>query len=46
MNDFYFRSKDLFPNLTDEDDKKAFKSVFDYFDKFSKVKNIMNADFL
>ena len=45
MNDFYFKSKDLFPKLKNESIKKAFLSVFSYFDDYSKVKNIMNADF-
>lgn len=44
MNDFYFKSKDIYPNLV-EDDKKSFDKVFEYFDDFSKVKHIMNADF-
>lgn len=45
MNDFYFRSKDLYPKLTDEPDKRSFEKVFEYFDDFSKVKHIMDADF-
>ncbi len=44
MNDFYFRSKDIYPSLN-EKEKKSFDIIFDYFDRFSKVKNIMNADF-
>ena len=46
MNEFYFRSKDIFPRLKNDKEIIAFKKVFEYFDKFSIVKNIMNADFL
>ena len=45
MKDFYFRSKDLYPQLKKIGEQKAFLNVFKYFDEFSKVKNIMNADF-
>lgn len=45
MNDFYFHSKDVYTKLSLESDKKAFQKVFQYFDEFSKVKHIMNADF-
>jgi hypothetical protein len=45
MNDFYFHSKDVYSKLTLESDKRAFQKVFKYFDEFSKVKHIMNADF-
>lgn len=45
MNDFYFHSKEIYLRLTDEADKKSFEKVFRYFDEFSKVKHIMNADF-
>lgn len=45
MNDFYFHSKDVYSKLSLESDKRAFQKVFKYFDDFSKVKHIMNADF-
>jgi hypothetical protein len=45
MNDFYFHSKDIYSKLSLESDKKSFQKVFKYFDEFSKVKHIMNADF-
>ncbi|MFZ1290204.1 MAG: hypothetical protein WAR79_08935 [Melioribacteraceae bacterium] len=44
MNDFYFKSKDIYPNLPAET-QKSFEIIFKYFDDFSKVKHIMNADF-
>jgi len=46
MSDFYFKSKDIYFKLQNESDKRSFERVFNYFDDYSKVKNIMNADFL
>jgi len=46
MSDFLFKSKDIYFKLQSENDKKSFERVFSYFDEYSKVKNIMNADFL
>jgi hypothetical protein len=46
MSDFYFKSKDIYFRLQSESDKKSFERVFSYFDEYSKVKNIMDADFL
>ena len=45
MDDFYYTSKDIFPELDDES-KKVFNNVFNYFDHFSRSKNYMNTDLL
>ncbi|MFA5804259.1 MAG: hypothetical protein WC879_06415 [Melioribacteraceae bacterium] len=45
MNDFYFMSKDIYTRLDNDEIRKSFQIVFKYFDEFSKVKNIMEADF-
>lgn len=45
MNNFYFKSKDLYPKLKSEVQIKAFENVFDYYERFSKVKNYINVDF-
>ena len=44
MDDFYSMSKDIYPNLQDEKYKKAFENVFNYFEQYSIVKNIMNTN--
>ncbi len=44
INNFYFRSKDIFSELTDDKTKGAFQDIFDFYKKYSHVKSYMNTD--
>ena len=45
MNDFFFKAKDLYPKLTEEE-KKIFDKIFDFYKEYSEMKNYMNMDLM
>lgn len=45
MNDFFFKSKDLYAKLS-EKDRKTFDKIFEFYKDYSEVKNFMNMDLM
>jgi len=47
MNDFFYRAKEIYTSLSDNDKNKInFEKVFDFYKKYSEVKNFMNMDLM
>lgn len=45
MNDFFFKAKDLYLKLNNEE-RKTFDKIFDFYKEYSEVKNFMNMDLM